>query len=149
MHANLMRASGTRKQTQQRDVVATLDDFEGGHGFSAAAPNRHAGAVDRVAANGLSDRSAVAADPTPYPGQVPFIDFSPAKLVAQRRERCGILGDDQHAGGIFIETMHDAGAEGIEAGPRPAPVMQEGAHQRAAPVSRCRVDYHPRGFVDH
>ena len=60
------------------------------------------------------------------------------------------LGDDDAAGGVFVQAVDDAGAlDTANARKFAAAVMEHRVDQRAIGVARRGVDDHARGFVDH
>lgn len=59
------------------------------------------------------------------------------------------LGDDDAAGGIFVEAVDDAGAlDSVDAGELVSAVMEEGVDEGAVGVAGGGVDDHAVGFVE-
>ena len=59
-----------------------------------------------------------------------------------------VLGDDDHAAGVAVEAMDDAGAGWAAAAAEGAEVVGERAGECAVPMAFGRVDDHAGGFVD-
>src|ERR1700687_6435154 len=149
MDANLLRSPGLRKEAQQGHRVETFDDFKARLRGAPARSNRHALAMHRVASDRLRDDAARPADAPPDECQVLLLDLSRAELRPEMRERGDILGDDQHAGRVFVEAMHDAGTLRIKTRPHSMPMMKQSADQRPAPVPRGRMHDQASGLVDN
>lgn len=63
---------------------------------------------------------------------------------------CGVvLGDDEEAGGVFVDAVDDAGAgDAADAGKGVAAMGEEGVYQRHVGVAGGGVDGEAGGFVD-
>ena len=60
-----------------------------------------------------------------------------------------VPGDDENAGRVAIETVHDPGSLHAADRREPAPVVQQCVHERASAHARSWMDRHPRRLVDH
>ena len=58
------------------------------------------------------------------------------------------LRDEEHSGGVPVETVDDPGTELASDAGEVAHVVQERVHQRAGGVAGRRVNHESRGFVD-
>src|SRR5947209_5423279 len=109
MHPDLVRSPRLNLNVQKREPLVTLAHAVKRERGSASANNSHARAVARVARDGLVNASSILLDATMNERDVGFENFTTAKLIRQILMRGFGLGDDDQAGGIFIQAMNNAG----------------------------------------
>src|SRR3982751_1184528 len=107
VHSDLVSPAGLNLDVEEGEsVVMTTHAIDGERGASPR-HNTHAGAVARVARDRLLDASRLLSDLTVHERDVGFENFTGAKLVREIFVRGLRLGDDDEAGSVFIEAMHD------------------------------------------
>ena len=80
--------------------------------------------------------------------QISFFYGALVERFAKLGVRRVILGNQNHAGSLFVEAMHDSGTQRVTAfGKLQAPPKQR-VHQRTRHVPRAGMDGHSRGLVD-
>ena len=148
MDADLMRAPGDEIQLEERPAIEPLAYPIARRRLAAVRHDRHPLPVLRVAADGRLDPPDGGVHRALDECQVGLLDATCLELRHQRLLRRVVLGDDEQPGRVAIQPMddaraRDAGDRAVRPGSRQQPV-----DQRAAPVSRRRVDDEPRGLVD-
>ncbi len=115
----------------------------------SATPRRHADAPLRVAADCEIDASVVLFEHTLDQRDVRFLDAALSESLAEFR-MCGvILGDQDDAGGVFVQPMNDPGTDRVAALRERLAAAEQRVDQRAASVPGARMNRHARGFVDN
>src|SRR5438876_4071395 len=147
MDADLVRPAGLEADTEQgRARKATLDLEVGARGAGLVGADRLLGPQAPVAAQRRVDRAGPRPGPPLDERQVLAPDLARPEQVLEDAVHPVRLGDDQEAGGVAVEPVHDPRAPGVRpAGPPP----RQRAGQRAAAVARGRVYDHAGGLVDH
>jgi len=119
-----MRAAGVQLDFDERGAAESCESSPVGACFARISDGRavpgfahysHAGAVDGIAANGQIDASGFFREFTLYQRDVSFLDGALAEGFAKFGVRGIIFGDEDNPGGFLVETVNDAGAEGIAA----------------------------------
>ena len=114
MHTDLMRAAGFEpalKKARKRPfgiAEALKDTVVRSRVFSAAAQDRHALAVERIAPDVAFDHAFVQSRRAPHDGMIGALDGVMLELAGQTVHRAIILRGDEKAAGILVETMHDS-----------------------------------------
>ena len=88
------------------------EDLIVGDGFPSrgGAARGHFLAIHRMASDGKIDGSLHMAGPSTDDGQVGFLHLTICKLLRNRRMGLVILGDNNAAAGLLVESVDDAGA---------------------------------------
>src|SRR4029077_1599245 len=83
-----------------------------------------------------------------HEGDVNLLDLALAEGFAELGVSGVIFGDEDDAGGVFIEAMNDAGAEGVATLRESLTAAEEGVDQGAARGAGAGVHGHAGGLVD-
>ncbi len=81
-------------------------------------------------------------------GDVGFFDFAIAEGFAEPGVGEIVFGDEDDAGGFFVEAMDDAGAEDVAALGERLAAAEERVDERAFVIAGAGVDDHAGGLVD-
>ena len=81
-------------------------------------------------------------------GDVGFFNGALAEGFAEAGVGGVGFGDEDDAGGFFVETVDDAGAKGVAALGECLAAAEERVDERAGGISGAGVDGHAGGFVD-
>jgi hypothetical protein len=111
VNADLMGAAGFDAHAQERGEGAGGEGFVAGAGGAAFFRDGHFLAVDGMAADGEIDRAGGFGRGAPHEGEVFLLDGVGGELGDEGGDGLFVLGDDEDAGGVFVEAMDDAGAE--------------------------------------
>jgi len=153
MHADLVRAAGVELNFEERGGIDAGEDAPVGAGFASVAENDaaaggHAGATLGVAGDGEVNGAAIFFQKALHESDVGFLDLALAKGFAESGVSGVIFGDEDDAGGVFIEAMHDAGAECITTLRESLAAAEEGVDQGAVRGAGAGVHGHAGGLVD-
>jgi len=153
MHADLVRAAGVELHFEERSGVDAGEDAPVGAGFASVAENDaaaggHAGATIGIAGDGEVNGAAIFFQEALHESDVRFLDFASAEGFAELCVSGVIFGDEDDAGGVFIEAMHYAGAEGVATLGESLAAAEESVDQGAARGAGAGVHGHSGGFVD-
>ena len=109
----------------------------------------HPFALSRIATDGSFDTTGGGWRVTIYQGQVHFLYLARSKLVLKPALCKVVLGDQDQAGCVFIQPVHDAGSHFAAYPLHFWGVSQGGVNQSAVIMAGCRVYYHPSRFVHY
>src|SRR5436309_5238084 len=124
---------------------AGIRDRRSAPGFSSRG---HARAMDGIAPNGQLNAADAFLQNALYQSKVGFFHFALLERFPELGV-CGVvLGDQYDSRSLFIETMHDSGAQPIAALGQLEPPSKQRVHQSARDVSGAGVDGHSRGAVE-
>jgi hypothetical protein len=138
-----MRTSRKVKRSKRRSTRYSLHAAR-----PALEPRGHAGAPPRIARDGFFDAAAIHPDAAADQRQVGLLHLAAGKLRGQGAMRGIVLGHQQHAAGIAVEAVDDAGPQlAAQRGERLEAIKQR-VDQRAGVHSRARVNHHAGGLVD-
>jgi hypothetical protein len=148
--ADLMGASGEEAALDEGAVFVDGEAFPLGDGFFAGAvvEDGHALAVDGVAADEVLLAAFVFGWDAVDDGEVGFGDATVGEGFGEAAVGAVVLGDDDAAGGVFVEAMDDAGAGFTADAGEVVAVMEEGVDEGAVGVAGGGVDDEAGGFVD-
>ena len=135
-----------------------VGDSRAGAGLDRA-PGRHAGAAEKIAGNGKADSGVILRNVAVDECKVGLVDLAVGEHFAKLAVGGVVFGDEDEAGGLLIEAMHDAGPEvAVEVG-EPVEVVEERVDEGAMGTRigslgigggpGSSVDRHPGGFVDY
>ncbi len=147
MDAHLVCAPGKQSHFEERGTLETLLDDE--------TTNRRFATRDLGAeAATIPGAATVQSPPLSLGGRVPCdkhlvtaINRMFVKLVCQRSVRGVALGDDHQPGGVFVQSMHNAGAQGIATPSRTT--EEDSVDQRPVRMTRCGMNHQTLRFVHH
>ena len=147
--ANLMCPPGVNRHLTERETGQMMGARDARHRLARIfRPRRHLLPIGRVATDRRIDPSSGLHDP-PDQRDVLLLDLAIVELTRQLLMRAVVLGDHHEPGRPSIEPVNDPwpqlAADAAEIGQ----MVKQRVHQRARPVSRCRVDHHPRRLVQH
>src|SRR2546428_2758007 len=131
VNADLVSAARAQNTSQQRRMPERFDD-----GVlrrcrpPAAAHDRHAFAIARIASDRTLDRSAIAFRLAVDDREIFFPRLRPCG--GERSMRGIVLRDDHQAAGVLIETMNDARTELASDSAQIFPVKEKGVDERAS-----------------
>jgi len=83
-----------------------------------------------------------------HEGDVGLFDFATAEGFAELAVRDLIFGDEDDAGSVFVEAVHNAGAEGVATLRESLAAAEESVDERAARGAGSSVHGHAGGLVD-
>ena len=151
MHPDLVGAPRIQLETQQRVVPQTLYQAPVGAGGSAAGGINHRIflAIHRVAADWPIDAARL---PQRHPvnhRQVFAAGDALLNLALQPHQGLLAFGDDNAAGCVLIEPMHDARAHLAADAGQVGAMVQQAIHQGAVLVAGGRMHGEASGLVDH
>lgn len=110
-----MRPSGDNLAFDQGVLGEIFDGSEVGEGVAPSPWNAHeshfVGSV-RSSANWCVDRTTVGPRVTVHEGEVPLLDCAVTELRLQECQCALVLGDDDQAGSVTVETVNDTGTNG-------------------------------------
>ena len=154
VNANLVGAAGVEGAFDEAGAVALLgEDFVVGDGGFAGAgvDDGHLLAIDGMAADVGEDGVGVFEGGLGGDGVVDFGGgFAFGKLGEEGLHGAVGFGDDDAAGGVFVETVHDAGTfDAVDAGELVSAMMEEGVDEGAIGIASGGVDDHAVGFVEN
>src|ERR1051326_521829 len=147
MNADLVRASGLQFDVEQSETIEPLPPAIQRPRAAAAANNRHARAVRRIACEWLLDASGISLQSSVNECDVRLEHRAIAKLIGKIFERGFGFRDDEQAGRVAIQTVHDAGADTGAAAGKLFKVISECVCERARVNSRGGMDHEARWFV--
>lgn len=110
VHTDLMRPSGEQPGPQQVDRVEPRQSHEIRPRDSPGTDDRHPLSVSRITSNGTIDREPISTQVAP---REHCIDPANPSLGERRRQAAMHrfrLGDQQEAGGVLVQSMHESGA---------------------------------------
>ena len=153
MNADLVCAAGVKLHFEERGGIDTGQDVPVGAGFASvteddAAVSSHAGAALGVASDGQVDGAATFLHLAVHEGDVGFLDLALAEAFAESGVSGVIFGDEDDAGGVFVEAMHDAGAKSVATLRQSLTPTKEGVDECAVRGTGTGVYGHAGGFVD-
>ena len=149
MHADLVGAPGFRAAFHEREIALGRQNFPRGlrcAGLGAAADG-HALAVHRMPRNRAGDHATGGAGTPAHHGKVSFLRGALRELPRQRGMGRIIFSHQNAPARVLVQTMHDAGPQGMAAVRNIPAVMQDGIDQRALPVARRRMNDEAGWFV--
>lgn len=112
MDADLVGAAGADLDLEEGVMGKALEDAVSGvSGAAGGEAGGHAGAAEGVAGDGGVDGAGFEADGALDQGEVGFADFARGELVGEVAVSGVGAGDEEDAGGAFVEAVNDAGAE--------------------------------------
>lgn len=152
MNANLMRASRVEIRFQKSVTgQAHADAPVGARGTAFAAASGHADAAMQIAGNRQLDAACVVFQPAVEKGDVGLADLAITKLIGESAMNFVISRDQERAGGLAVETVHNSRTQFPTDGRKFATrteFMQQSVHHRAGFHSRAGMNDHARGLVD-
>ena len=149
MDTGLMGSTGFQIQFDQRQAFEPLAHFPTGFGHARfAAADRHALAVHWVPADRKLNHATVAGHLSEDDGKIDFTNAASGKLTRKMGMRGRVFGDDEYAGGVFVQTVNDARPQLAADGPDGRTVIQQGIDQSAGRVAGGRVNNHPGRLVE-
>lgn len=148
VEADLVGASGFNLHFQETAPTPGVIHFKSGHGVTSLGMNGHLLAVLGAALHGCVDASGFRAGRTFDEGEVGFAYVAIQEKFGKLGEAGGSFSDHQGAGGVFVQAMHDSGAQvfaGLE-----FEVRQHGVgHGVVLVTGGIWVHHHAGRFVDH
>ena len=117
MHSNLMRASGVELDFHQRCVVDLCERFPirarlarigDGRTMPRFALRRHARSMNRVASDCQINAAAFLRKNALHQRDIRLLDGALAKRVPEFCVRHVVLGHQDHARSLLVQTMHDS-----------------------------------------
>ena len=150
MHADLVGAAGLQLTAHVSETGIPSDNFVMGHGRSAAGDHRHFLAVFGMAVDGRGNLAFILPQIADDNGLVSTGQAAVLQLIGQALMGTVVFRHDKQTAGVFIDAMHDTGAEcTADAGQGAAAMIQQGVHQRTVGIAGCRMHHHTAGFVHH
>lgn len=151
--ADLVGAPGVEVAEDERGFVGRVGDenFVVGDGCLSSGwiEDRHFHAIDRVATDVGEDGSAFRQGAALNDGEVALVGGAVGELLNERTVGGVGLGDDQAAGGVFVEAVNDAGSfDTADPGELAFAMMEQGVDQSAIGIAGGGVDDHAFVFVD-
>ncbi len=145
VHANLVRAAGLQHHPQQRVLAKALRHPVVRYRLTAALADRHARAILAVPTDRRVHRAA--GDDLPlHQRQVLAVYLARRELLHQALVRRQRAGHQQQAGGVLVQTMHDAGPRHIG---QARIVVQQRVHERAYRIAGARMHHQAGRLVHH
>ena len=148
VNADLMGAAGFDAHAQERGEGAGGEGFVAGEGGAAFFRDGHFLAVDGMAADGEIDRAGGFGRGAPHEGEVFLLDGVGGELGDEGSDGLFVLGDDEDAGGVFVEAMDDAGAEFAADAGEIGAVVEKSVDEGVGGVAGGGVDDEAGGFVE-
>jgi hypothetical protein len=149
MNADLVSPSGMEMRTKKVPRVEPGKAYEVGLGRPTLIDDCHALPVSWITSDRLLDREGVRGEVPPCHDGVPASDPAGGQSRAQEAVCPVRLGDDQQPGGLLIQAMHHSRPLGVALRGKTSASAQQSVYQSPGPVSRRRMHYHARRFVDH
>ena len=151
VHADLVGAARVELEAQQGVIAQTFDHLPVGAGVTAAVITDDGIllAVDRVAADGADNRPGIGCRLTVHHRQVLAAGDALLDLDLQPHQCLLALGHDDAAGGVLVETVHDAGTHLTADAGQVRAMVQQAVDQGAVLVARCRMHGEAGGLVEH
>ena len=152
VHADLVGAAGFQLALDPGIVRHELNDTEMGHrrlaGLGLHVPFH---AVLGAAPQWEADDPCISFHLPMDQSHIMALGFVGGDFFLQHREGASGLGHHHDAGGVLIQAMHDARADGVFAGvkERRAAVEEQRIHQRAVRISGARMHHHATSLIDH
>ncbi len=148
MHADLMGAPGLERHAQQSVTRQELLDFEVRHGVARRLRvERLAEGVVAIAPDRGLDRAAPRARPSDDKRQILPRELACLHELLQPPVRIWRPGDDEQAGCVAVEPVHDARPLGLVS---PFDVVREqSVHECPSRMSRRGMYHEPGRLVDH
>lgn len=149
MDANLVRAPGFGAALEQAEFSVRGDHFPRGFRGTCAGPSGdgHALPVHRVPRDGAADDSGRCARLPAHHGQVGFLRRPFGKLPRQ----CGVggivLGHQNAAARVLVQTVHDTWPERMASGRKARGMVHHRVDQRALPMAGRGMHHQSGGLV--
>src|SRR5207247_1446893 len=138
VHPDLVHAAGLELDSEQRVAVELPFDLEvgdrGPRTFGVEGDSRR---VATVAAEWCFDSPAAGSRPAAHERQIAALECPPADEPLQAPVRLLRAGDDEEAGRVAVEPVHDAGPLRVVAAPGPS---RERIGQRPRPMTGAGMD---------
>lgn len=146
MDADLMGAACAWFSKDQADFIIEGGDLDFGDRFAAIGKDGHLFAVNGMAANGEIDECAGRSTVTYR--EVMLLDLPVGEeldefLVGLERFSC-----EEYAGGLFVEAVDNARAEGVSCGSDVLAMEEQGVDEGSGPVAWRGMDDHAGWLVD-
>jgi hypothetical protein len=108
VHPDLMGSAGLGKDFEERGAVKFLNPLPtGDRGPPPPRPSGHPLSRAGMSSDGRINQAFILAEFSVDNGQIDFFYGPVLKLFGQVMKSLILFGDDHHAGGIFVQSMHN------------------------------------------
>ena len=150
MDAKLVRAAGVQTGLDQTETAEKQFRFPvRSRGPAFAAARGHSGAAVQIAGYGQLDSPSLCFQFAVEQGDVNLLDLALLKFFHEFSMRGVGARDDEHAGGFFVEAMHDSGAQRPADGGERAEAIEKRGCQRSENISASGMHHHAGGLIDY
>ena len=125
--ADLVRAAGFDVDVEEREFIEPLPNFPKAEGVAAVGGDSHLGAVPPVAGDRAVDGPFVLTRTAVDECDVGLLNGALAELVGEGFVSLFVFGDEDEAGGVFVEPVDDADAVVVRRVNHP--VSRSGCHR--------------------
>jgi len=146
--ADLVGAAGGRGDFDEGGAVEALTDAVDGARRTSAFDYCHALAVSRVAADGAFDDSFRLLDASLHEGEVELLDAALLQLSREVGVSAVVLGDEEEAGGVLVESMDDSRPEYAADAGKIGAVGQESVDEGMSSMAGRGMHGQARGLID-
>jgi hypothetical protein len=146
--ADLVGAAGLGMDEEERAFAVIPEEFVFGARFATPRDDGHACAVAGMARDGGLDNGMGAFGDAVADGDVGLVDVTFREGGAEMGLGSGGLGEEEHAGGVLVEAVDDAGVLGFEGAGEGGVVLQEPGGDGGGGVAGGAVDGDARRLVD-
>ena len=137
--------ASVRENAPVRARVARIRGSRSAPGFARRC---HARAMDGIAANGELDGTSFFCQGSLHQREIGFLYCALLECFAKLRVSSIVLGDENHAGSFFVESVHDSGTQRIAAFGKFQTAPKQRVHQSARWISRTGMHGHSGGLVN-
>src|SRR2546423_598554 len=149
MNADLVSPSGMEMGTKKVPRIEPSKAYDVGLGRPTIIDDCHTLPVSWIAGDWLVDCEGVGRQMTPRHQRIAADHPAVSDRRAQKSVGAVTFGHDEQSGCLLVEAMDHAGPLRVTLLCQTAAPPQQRIHQRAAPVSGCRVDDHSSWLVHH
>lgn len=150
MHADLVGASGLGAAFNERKVSAGEKNAPEGFGGAGAGTlaYAHALAMDGMAGDGAGDAAGGGSGASAHDGEISFAGGAIGELLGEVLVGEFIFRHEDAAAGVLVQTVDDAGAEGVAALADGSAVVEDGVDEGAVPMTDGGMNDEASGFVE-